>query len=131
MRTLIDWLWYQYFKNTLIHISVLSIWTIKYPITMVLSLYFHVLEAWASHLLSYTCILKNVLKCISKHEIIQYYAMKSKIFFLLIIKVKNIYEFNVWNLTLWICSTQKKVILHWHTLICFHPKLCLNKLFAN
>ncbi len=93
----------------------------KNSITIVLSSYFHILEIGARHLLSYTCISKNVLKCILKHAIIQYYAMKSKIFFLLIIKVKNIHEFNLLSLSLWIFSTQKK-ILHWHILPCFHPQ---------
>jgi hypothetical protein len=41
--------------------------------------------------------------------------MKSKIFLLLIIKVKNIHEFNVLNLSLWMFSTKNKIILHWHT----------------
>jgi hypothetical protein len=97
--------------NTLIHISALSIWKYKNPITIVLSSYFHILEVGAWHLLSCICISKNVLKCILKHAIIQYYTMKSKIFLLLIIKVKNIHEFYVLSLSLWILSTQKKVSL--------------------
>jgi hypothetical protein len=44
----------------------------KKTITIVLSSYFHILEARAWHLLSYTYISKNVFKCIIKHAIIQY-----------------------------------------------------------
>jgi hypothetical protein len=51
---------------------------------------------------------------------IKYYAIKSNIFFLLIIKVILFNEFNVLNLNLWILSTKKKSIPHWHTLPCFH-----------
>jgi hypothetical protein len=40
-----------------------------------------------------------------KHAFIQYYAMKSKIF-LLIIKVKNIHEFNALSINLWILSSK-------------------------
>ncbi len=65
----------------------------KNSVTIVLSSYSHIFEIGAWHLLSYTCISKNVLKCILKHAIIQYYAMKSKIFLSLIIKIKNIHEF--------------------------------------
>ncbi len=83
----------------------------KNPITIVLSSYFHILEAKVWHLLSCTCISKNVFKCILKHAIIQYYAMKSKIFLLLIIKIKNIHEFNVLSLSLWILSTNKNISL--------------------
>jgi hypothetical protein len=60
-------------------------------------------------MLSCTCISKIVLKCISIYAIIQYYAMKSKIFLLLIIKVKDIHGFNVSNLSLWILSTPKNI----------------------
>jgi hypothetical protein len=94
----------------------------KNPITIVLSSYFHILEVRTWHLLSCTCI---VLKCILKCVIIQYYAMKSKIFVLLIIKVKNIHEFNVLSFSLWILSTKRKKIPHRHTLPCIHPKLNL------
>jgi len=72
--------------------------------------YFHVLV-----------FLKNVPKCILIHAIIQYYAMKSNIFLLLIIKVKYIHDFNVLNLSLWILSTKKRSNIHGHTLPCFHP----------
>jgi hypothetical protein len=72
----------------------------KNPITIVFSSYFHILEVGMWHLLSYTCISKNVLKCILKCAIIQYYAMKSKIFLLLIIKVENIHKFNILSLSL-------------------------------
>ncbi len=51
---------------------------------------------------------KNILKCMLNHAIIQYYAMKSTIFLLLIIKVINIHEFNVFSLNLWILSTKIK-----------------------
>jgi hypothetical protein len=47
--------------------------------------------------------------------------MKSKIFLLLIIKVKYIHDFNVLNLSLWILSTTKRSNIHGHTLPCFHP----------
>jgi hypothetical protein len=99
----------------------------KNPITIVLSSYFHIFEVGMWHLLSCTCLFLNVLKCILKCEIIKYYAMKSKIFLLLIIKVKNIHEFNVLSLSLWILSTKKKNIPHRHILPCFHPKLNLQK----
>ncbi len=65
----------------------------------------------------FTCISKNVLACILKYAIIQYYAMKSKTFLLLITKVKNINEFNVLSLRYF---APKKQILHWHTSPCFH-----------
>jgi hypothetical protein len=63
--------------------------SIKNSVTIVLSSYFHILEIGAWHLLSYTYIFKNVFKCILKHAIIQFYATKSKIFLLLIVKVKK------------------------------------------
>jgi uncharacterized pyridoxamine 5'-phosphate oxidase family protein len=66
----------------------------KNPITIVLSY----------NLFSCTCNSKNVFKCILKHVIIQYYAMKSKIFLLLIIKVKIVHDFNVLSFSLWIFS---------------------------
>jgi len=47
------------------------------------------------HVLSSTCISKNVLKCILKPVILQYYAMKSKNFLMSIIDLNNIYEFNI------------------------------------
>jgi hypothetical protein len=95
--------------------------SIENPITIIFSsAYFHIFEVRMWHLLSCTCISKNVLKHILKHAIIQYYAMKSKIFFLLIIKIKNIHEFNVLNLNLWIFSTEFFYIFHWHILPCFH-----------
>jgi len=47
--------------------------------------------------------------------------MKSKIFLLLIIKVKDIHDFNVLNLSLWILSTKKRSSVQWHTLPCSHP----------
>jgi hypothetical protein len=43
----------------------------KKSIIIVLSSYFHILEVGTWHLFSYTCIFKNVLKCILKHVIIQ------------------------------------------------------------
>ncbi len=82
-----------------------------------LQLYFHIFEATMWHLFSSTCISKNVLKCILKHVIIQYYAMKSKD--LPLIKVKHIHDFNVLSFSLWIFSTKKKT--HWYTLPCFYP----------
>ncbi len=82
--------------------------SIKNSITIVLSSYFRILEARAWHLLSNTYISRNVFKCILKHAIIQFYATKSKIFLLLIVKVKNIHEFNLLSLCLWILSTKKK-----------------------
>jgi hypothetical protein len=95
----------------------------KKSITIVLSSYFQIFEAGACHLLSCTYISKNVPKCILKHEILQYYVVKSKIFLLLIIKIKNINEFNVLSLSLWILSTQKISIPHWHTFPCFQPNV--------
>lgn len=46
-------------------------------------------------ILSCTCIFKIILKCILKHADFQYYAMKSRKFLLLIVKLKNIHEYNV------------------------------------
>ncbi len=83
-------------------------------------LYFHHTFIYLK-MLSCTSISKHVLKCILIHEIIQYYAMKSNIFLLLIIKVKDIHDFNVLNLSLRILSTKKRSSIHWHTLPCFHP----------
>jgi hypothetical protein len=47
-----------------------------------------------------TCIFeylhfKKILKYILKHVVLQYYAMKSKNFFMLIIDLNNIDEFNM------------------------------------
>ncbi len=119
---------------------------IKNSITIILSSYFHIFEAKAWHLLSYTHIFLNVFKSILKHAIIQYYAMKSKIFLLLIIKIKDIHDFNVLSLSLWILSTKKNIsfigiLYHVYThmenvvfgkdfnlgtigsfFLCFHPK---------
>jgi hypothetical protein len=47
----------------------------KKSIIIVLSSYFQILEIGAWHLFSCTCISKNVLTCILKHAIVQYYAM--------------------------------------------------------
>jgi hypothetical protein len=66
-----------------------------------------VLEIGVWQSLTYTCIFFNVLKCILKHAIIQYFLIKSKIFLLLIIKVKNIHEFNVLSLSVWIFPLKK------------------------
>jgi len=108
MRTLINYDYDMNFLKTHWYILVFYPFeSTKKWITIILSSYFHILEARAWHLLSYICIFKSVLKCILKHAIIQYYAMKSKIFLLLIIKVKNIHEFNVLSLILWILSTKK------------------------
>ncbi len=101
-----DKLWLSYEKklNTLIHINTLFIWKYKksnYNCTFIYLKQEHE---------TYTCNSKNVFKCILKHAIIQYYAMKSKIFLLLIIKVKNIHEFNVLSLNLWIRSTPPKKV---------------------
>jgi len=89
LRTLIN---YDYGMNLFkTHWYILVLYpfeSTKNSITIVLSSYFHILEAGTWHLLSYICISKNVLKCILKHAIIQYYAMKSKIFFLLLLKKK-------------------------------------------
>jgi len=108
-------------KNTFIILMFYPFESTKNPSTIVLSSYFHIFETWVWHLLSCTCISKNVPKCILIHAIIQYYAMKSKIFLLLIIKVKYIHDFNVLNLSLWILSTTKRSNIHGHTLPCFHP----------
>jgi hypothetical protein len=59
-----------------------------YPITIILSSYFHIFQARAKHIFLCTCISKNLFKCILKHAIFQYNAMKSKNFLLLIIKIK-------------------------------------------
>jgi hypothetical protein len=101
----------------------------KNLIIIVLPSYFHIFEVRVWHLFSYTCISKNVLKHILKHAVIQYYAMKSKIFLLLIIKIKNIHGFNVLNLSLWIVLTPKKKILRWHILPCFHPSMKIHPMF--
>jgi hypothetical protein len=62
---------------------------IKYSITIAFSSYFHVFEARVGYLFSCTCIFEILFKCILKHSNFQYYAMKSKIFLLLIIKIKK------------------------------------------
>jgi hypothetical protein len=109
MRTFIKlWLWYE--KKT--HLYILMFYpfeSTKNPSTIVLSSYFHIFETWVWHLLSCTCISKNVPKCILIHAIIQYYAMKSKIFLLLIIKVKYIHDFNVLNLSYGYFPPKKEV----------------------
>jgi hypothetical protein len=62
------------------------------------------------HMLSYTYISKNVFKCILKHAFEKYYTMKSNNFLLLIIKIKNIHEFNVLKVNLLIFFPQKNQI---------------------
>ncbi len=93
----------------MIHINALFIWKYKkfnYNCTFIILSYTRSKNVTHTFLYLY---FKNVLKCILKHAIIQYYVMKSKIFLLLIIKVKNIHEFNVLSFSLWIFFTQKKV----------------------
>jgi hypothetical protein len=51
-----------------------------------------------------SCISKNVLKCILKHMFIQYYAMKSKNLYFLIIDLNNIHGLNTLNYILRIFS---------------------------
>jgi hypothetical protein len=85
--------------------------------------HFHILvtqfaKQW--YLLSNTYISKNVLKCILKHVVFQYYAMKSKNFLMLIIDL-NIHEFNILRYTLWILFLKTTNVFNWHTLSC----LCL------
>jgi hypothetical protein len=76
MRTLIN---YDYDMKTFkTHWYILVFYpfeSTKNSITIVLSSYLHILEARTWHLLSCTCISKNVLKCILKHVIIQYNVM--------------------------------------------------------
>jgi len=74
--------------------------SIKNLVTIGLSSYFHILETKVGHMFSCICISKNVLKWILKYVMFLYYAMKSKNFFLLIIKIKIIHEFNVLRLNL-------------------------------
>jgi hypothetical protein len=73
---------------------------IKNSITIVFSSYFHIFETRVGYIPSCTCISKNVFKCILKHSNLQYYAMKSKKFLLLIIKIKKIHKFNVLRLNI-------------------------------
>jgi len=66
--------------------------------SIILMFYFHAfvlsfVELW--HLFSSTCISKNQFKCILKHVVFQYYAMKSKNFLLLMIDLNNIHGFNI------------------------------------
>jgi hypothetical protein len=49
--------------------------------------------------------------------------MKPKNFLLLIIKIKNIHEFNVLRLNLWIFSIEKSNIPHWHTFTMLSPTI--------
>jgi hypothetical protein len=107
MRTLIIWLWYENLKNTLIHINVLSIWKYKNSIKLYFHHIFIHLKQEHETYFHVLVFLKMYLKCILKHAIIQYHAMKSNIFLLLIIKVKHIHEFKVLILSLWILSIKK------------------------
>ncbi len=99
MKTLID---YDYnmkkFKTHRYMLVFYPFESIKNLITIGLSSYFHILEAKVGHMFSCICISKNVLNCILK--LFKYCAMKSNNFLLLIIKIKNIHEFNVLRLNL-------------------------------
>jgi hypothetical protein len=68
--------------------------------------YFHVLVTPFCKIDTYFLVLatQNKLKCILKHVIFQYYAMKSKNFLVLMIDLNNIYEFNILRYILWIIS---------------------------
>jgi len=81
--------------------------SIKNSITILFSSYFHIFwRKSETHIFLYLYFF-YVFKYVLKHSIFQYYAMKLKNFFLLIIKIKNIHEFNVLKLNLWILSTKK------------------------
>jgi len=92
MRTLTNYDYDMKFFKTHWYILVLYPFeSTKNLITIVLLSYFHILEARTWHLFSWTCIYKNVLKCILKHAIIfnilqwsqifsSYWSLKLKIF---------------------------------------------------
>jgi hypothetical protein len=116
-KYVLNWLVVQIFQNTFtfklwyimiiiwkvetisIHIRFLSTW--KYnnfnQCLIFMYLWFYFTELW--HIIFITCISKNV--------IIQYYAMKSKNFLVLIIDVNNIHEFNIFKYVL--CIFSKKI----------------------
>jgi hypothetical protein len=96
--------------------------------------HFHVLvtqftKLW--HILSSTYISKNVLKCILKHVVFQYYAMMSKNFLMLIIDLNNIHEFNILRYTLWILLKKTTSVFNWHTLPCLCPTFNMFKYVNN
>jgi hypothetical protein len=60
--------------------------------------YFHVLVTIFCKTLTFTfeyLHFKKILKYILKHVVLQYYPMKSKNIFMLIIALSNIHEFNM------------------------------------
>jgi hypothetical protein len=72
--------------------------------------HFHILvtqfaKQW--YLLSNTYISKNVLKCILKHVVFQYYAMKSKNFLLLMTDLNYIHGFSILRYNLLIIFQKK------------------------
>ncbi len=56
-------------------------------------------------------------------QVINILQLNKKIFFLLIIKMKNIHKFNELSFSLWILSTKKIKIPHWHILPRLHPQM--------
>jgi hypothetical protein len=104
---------------------------IKNLTKIVLSSHFHIFEAKMKHVFSYTCISKNVLKCILKHVIFQYYAMNSKNVLSSTIEINNIHTFNVLRHNLSNFSKKRKSIPCWHTLSCFHPIIYEAKLWIE
>jgi len=81
MRTLINYDYDMNFLKTHWYILVLYPFeSTKILITIVLLSYFHILEIGTWHLLSWTCIYKNVFKCILKHAIIFNIMQWSQIF---------------------------------------------------
>jgi len=133
IRTLINYDYDMNFLNT--HWYILVFYPFesrKNSITIVLSSYFHILEARAWHLLSYTFFFINVFKCLLKHEIIQYYD-EVKDLPLIIIKMKNIYEFNLLSLSLWIHSTKTYISfigIFYHAFT-FHVHIMLKTFISN
>jgi hypothetical protein len=70
MRTLINYDYDMKFLKTHWYILVFNPFeSTKNSITIIFSSYFHILEIWAWHLLSYTYIFKNVLKCILNMQV--------------------------------------------------------------
>jgi len=65
-----------------------------------------------------TYVSKNLLKHILKHAIFQYYEMNSTNFWLLIIDLNNIYEFNILRYILCIFSKKVASVFDWHTVQC-------------
>jgi hypothetical protein len=72
------------------------------------------------HIFFSTCISKNVIKCILKYIVFQYYAMKWKNFLMLIIDLNNIHEFNILTYTLCIFSKKTTSVSDLHTLPCLY-----------